>query len=220
MRASCHAAASAVRTRYAWHMRNNRFIPNNQSVDAPADDFISRSAKKREADEVQRLAEGLIALKASEYAKLVLDDELKVALDMARKITSHIAHKRQMLFVAKCLRKRPDALPALYIAIDKPRSELKKQTAMMHRTEQWRDRLLRESDSALSEFIAQFPHVDRQALRALLRSAKLNREAVAAGKHDNGSYNALYRMLAQVLAEGRDGKPRALEPDDSALEDS
>ncbi len=173
--------------------------PEKTTVSRTSPDYVSRSEQKRQSDEVLRLALALMEIRASEYAKLVLDDELKTALDLARKITSNIAKKRQMLFVAKQLRKRPALHEALFIAIDKPKSEQKKQTAKMHRTEHWRDRLLAEGDQALSEFIEKHVEVDRQALRSLVRAAKLNRDAVIAGKHDNGSFNALYKFVGIAM---------------------
>lgn len=180
-------------------MRKPIEIPEKTTVSRTSPDYVSRSEQKRQSDEVLRLALALMEIRASEYTKLVLDDELKTALDLARKITSNIAKKRQMLFVAKQLRKRPALHEALFIAIDKPKSEQKKQTAKMHRTEHWRDRLLAEGDQALSEFIEKHLEVDRQALRSLVRAAKLNRDAVIAGKHDNGSFNALYKFVGIAM---------------------
>jgi ribosome-associated protein len=188
----------------------------------PSDeDFVSRSAQKRDALEIERLAEGLMALKASEYAKLTLDEELKPALDLARKITSHIAKRRQMLFVAKLLRKREESLPTLYIAVDKPKSEQKKATAKMHRAERWRDRLLSDDADALQEFIAQYPMVDRQRLRSLQRAAVLGRAAVADGKPDNGSYNALYRCVMEAMEASALESNQAdhVDNDDDSLQD-
>jgi len=173
--------------------------PEKTNVSRTSPDYVSRSEQKRQSDEILRLALALMEIRASEYAKLVLDDELKTALDLARKITSNIAKKRQMLFVAKQLRKRTALHAALFIAVDKPKSEQKKQTAKMHRTEHWRDRLLAEADAALGEFIDKHPNVDRQELRSLVRAAKLNRDAVLTGKHDNGSFNALYKFVGIAM---------------------
>lgn len=180
-------------------MRKPIELPEKTNVSRTSPDYVSRSEQKRQSDEILRLALALMEIRASEYAKLVLDDELKTALDLARKITSNIAKKRQMLFVAKQLRKRPALHEALFIAVDKPKSEQKKQTAKMHRTEHWRDRLLAEADAAMGEFIDKHPGVDRQELRSLVRAAKLNRDAVIAGKHDNGSFNALYKFVGIAM---------------------
>jgi len=42
----------------------------------------------------------------------------------------------------------------------------------LHLLEKWRDRLALEGDSALSEFVEQYPTADRQHLRQLQRKAK------------------------------------------------
>ncbi|MEC9482293.1 MAG: ribosome biogenesis factor YjgA, partial [Halomonas sp.] len=44
-----------------------------------------------------------------------------------------------------------------------------------HRLEKWRDRLV-DDDEALEPFIAEYPDVDRQALRQLIRNARSERE--------------------------------------------
>ena len=48
--------------------------------------------------------------------------------------------------------------------------------ARLHRAERWRERLLEPGDDAIHDFVAQFPLVDRQQLRALVRSARDERD--------------------------------------------
>ena len=169
------------------------------------DNFVSKSELKRDAQEIHRLAEALVALKASEYAKAPLDEDMRAHLDLARRIDAHIAKKRQILYIAKQLRKRTELLPELFLAVDKPKSEMKKETARMHRLERWRERLINEGDSALSAYLELHPSADRQALRSLVRSATAARvkadAAVEAGKpapRNDGSYSALYKMLGAL----------------------
>lgn len=169
------------------------------------DNFVSKSELKRDAQEIHRLAEALVGLKASEYAKAPLDDDMRAHLDLARRIDAHIAKKRQILYIAKQLRKRTELLPALFLAVDKPKSEMKKETARMHRLERWRDRLISEGDTALTALFEHYPRADRQELRSLVRAAAAARakaEAAAeAGKpvpRNDGSYSALYKMLGSL----------------------
>ena len=170
-------------------------------------DYISRSEFKRDAQEVHRLAEALIELKPTEYKKLALDEDMRAHLDLARRIDAHIAKKRQILFVAKQLRKRPEILDELFAAVDKPKSEQKRATAKMHRLETLRDRLIADGDTALTPLLQQHPQADRQTLRTLVRqaSAYKMRVKLAAdeGKppvHNDGSYSALYQALRELFA--------------------
>ncbi len=157
------------------------------------DEYVSKGSQKREADEIQRLAQALCDLRASDYQKLLLDEDMRSYLDRARLVTANIARKREVLFVAKQLRKRKEALQALFIAIDKPKSEQKKETARMHRLERWRDELINDADHALNEYFKTYPLADRQELRSLVRAAVLGRSKT----HNDGSFSALYKKLSE-----------------------
>jgi ribosome-associated protein len=166
--------------------------------------FITKAALKREAQQVHRLAEALVDLKPSDYAKVPLDEDMRSHVDLARRIDAHIARKRQILFVAKQLRKRGD-LEYLFLAVDKPKSELKKETARMHRLERWRERLIDEGDDALHGYLNDYPDADRQALRSLIRAAQAQRARQktaiandAPPPRNDGSFSGLYQMLADV----------------------
>jgi ribosome-associated protein len=179
------------------------------------DNYISKSELKRDAQEIHRLAEALVALKASDYNKVPLDEDMRSHLDLARRIDAQIAKKRQILYIAKQLRKRPEMLPELFIAVDKPKSEMKKETARMHRLERWRERLIDEGDEALSEYLTAHPAADRQALRSLIRSATAARvrtqTAIANDQpapRNDGSFSALYKMLGDI-EKGSDAEVEA-----------
>jgi ribosome-associated protein len=168
------------------------------------EELITKSELKRGAQEVLRLADALVEMKATEYAKMPLDEDLRAHLDLARRIDAHIAKKRQIAFVAKQLRKRGE-LDALFAAVDKPRTELKKETARMHRLERWRERLIDEGDAALGSYLEQYPFADRQALRSLARAAAAHRvrqqTAIANDQppiRNDGSFSALYQMLGDL----------------------
>jgi ribosome-associated protein len=157
------------------------------------DEYVSKGSQKREADEIQRLAQALTDLRASDYAKLPLDEDMRSYLDRARLTTANIARKREVLFIAKQLRKRKDQLQTLFIAIDKPKSEQKKETARMHRLERWRDELINDADQALNEYFKTYPLADRQEVRSLVRAAVVGRTK----SHNDGSFSALYKKLAE-----------------------
>ena len=181
--------------------------PERDSQDDSDDDFISKSSQKRDADAIHRLAAALVELRPSDYAKAPLDPDMREHVDQARRVTAHIALKRQILFVAKQLRKRPEALAALTIHVDQPKAERQKQTARMHRIEQWRERLIDQGDAALSVYVDEHPTADRQELRSLVRSC----ERARAAERNDGSYHALYKLLASY-----DDARSKRESDDSA----
>src|SRR5690606_42090838 len=89
-----------------------------------------------------------------------------------RRISSHIARKRQRAFLAKQMRREDEeTLDAIRDALDEKGESARQETAAMHRAEAWRERLIEEGDPALSELLDAHPHADRQELRQLMRSA-------------------------------------------------
>ncbi|MEM7291763.1 MAG: ribosome biogenesis factor YjgA [Pseudomonadota bacterium] len=152
-------------------------------------DEPSKSARKREAQAILDMAKTLVDLGDKLFQGLALDDEVREAAVLARKIRAHGGRKRQIQFLAKLMRGRDtDAIQAQLEAIDN-RAETSKREH--HRLEQWRDRLIDEGDTALVDLLDQWPHADRQQLRQLIRNAQREREREQAPK----SARALFQYL-------------------------
>ena len=150
----------------------------------------SRSQRRRDAWDVLELAEKLVAMPASQLKEVPLDEAIFDAVKMAQKITSHIAHKRQVHYLAKLMRKQAD-LEAIRVSVDKPLEVRRRETAEMHLMERWRERLLNEGDDAVGELVTQYPETDRHRLRQLIRQAGVE-------KRENRPPSA-YRAIFQVL---------------------
>lgn len=132
----------------------------------------SRSQQRRDALEVFSICEQMVALSEAQLARLPVPEDLLPHIREARRITSHIAHKRQLSFLAKQLRREDDeVLDAIRDALDEKGEASRRETAIMHRVEAWRDRLLEEGDVALTELLDQYPDADRQGLRQLVRNS-------------------------------------------------
>jgi ribosome-associated protein len=137
----------------------------------------SRSQRKRDADAVLDLAQQLVDLSPTQLAKLPLPDAIVAAVADTRRITSNSAHKRQLHYLAKLMRREDEeTLEPIRQTLNQDSASGRRETAKMHRIEGWRERLLSEGDSALGELVDQHPQLDRQHLRTLIRSARLERE--------------------------------------------
>lgn len=140
-------------------------------------DEVSRSQKRREALDVLKLAHALVELSDAQLARVPLSDELREETQRARAVGQQIARKRQTQFLAKQLRRREDELEPIRAALENDRDHSRRETATLHRIEQWRDRLIDEGDDALTELLQHFPNSDRQHLRQLARQARSERDA-------------------------------------------
>jgi ribosome-associated protein len=158
----------------------------------------SRSEQRRAALDVLALGQQLAALSAAQLAKLPIPDDLMPHIVDTQRITSHVAHKRQLAFLAKQMRRQEDAtLDAIRDALDAGGEAGRRETALLHRVEGWRDRLLADGDAALSDLLMEFPEADRQHLRQLARNAVEERNR---NKPPHAS-RELFRALRELLAE-------------------
>jgi ribosome-associated protein len=171
--------------------------------DADTGEFLgpSRSEQRRAALDVLALGEKLVALSATQLAKLPIPETLLPHIRDTQRITSHVAHKRQLAFLAKQMRREDDAaLDAIRDALEAGGAAARREAARLHRVEAWRERLLADGDAALAELLATPPGADRQRLRQLLRNALEER---ARGKPPH-AFRELFRDLRELLAHDDD----------------
>ena len=150
---------------------------------------------KRQAQELQALADRLIEAPDELLAGLALPEKLHDAVQLARRITSHGALLRQRLFVGKLLR-GVDPGP-IHAALEAVATTARLDAMRFRRAERWRDRLLLEGPRAISEFIAERPAADRTALARLCEAATAER----AGGRPAGAGRELFRWVRARLAE-------------------
>ena len=159
----------------------------------------SRSEQRRQALGVLELAEKLASLTPTQLSKLPIPDDLLPHLEQTRKITAHIARKRQLAFLAKQMRREDDeTLDAIRDALDEDGVAARREVALMHRVETWRERLLEEGDVALGQLLDEHPAADRQHLRQLVRSTLAERKRNKPPR----AFRELFRELKALLAGG------------------
>ncbi len=156
----------------------------------------SRSQQRREALEVLSLGQQLVALTDAQLAKLPVPESLVPHIRDTRRITSHIAHKRQLAFLAKQMRREDDeTLGAIRDALDEKGAAARREVAAMHRVEAWRDRLLAEGDAALAELVHAYPDADPQGLRQLVRNTLEERKRNKPPR----AFRELFRQLRELM---------------------
>jgi len=153
----------------------------------------SKSQVKRDLHALQTLAEEMLALPRAELERLDLGETTRVAIDETARISDRRAMRRHIKRIAKCLaRENTEPLAALLAARERGSREA---SARLHALERWRTRLIEEGDGALGELLAEYPAVDRQQLRQLIRAAQRDSER---GKPD--APRKLFRFLRDLAA--------------------
>lgn len=178
----------------------------------------SRTQQRRDAKAVLAFAIQLVEMQPAKLAKIELPDDVREEIANVRRITAHIARKRQLGFLAKVMRRHDDDdFAAAHAALGDNRDKLRQETAAMHRMESMRERLIAEesSDDALAELIARHPDVDRQHLRSLLRQARIEK---ATPNKPPRAYREIFQLLKE-LESGASDDGEDDRPDDTVEED-
>lgn len=172
----------------------------------------SRSTQRRDALEVLALGEALSRLSAAQLARLPIPEDLIPHIEETRRITAHVAHKRQLAFLAKQMRREDDeVLDAIRDALGKDGDASRRETAFLHRVETLRDELLGDNgDDAITALLAAHPQADRQKLRQLVRNTHEERKR----NKPPHAFRELFRELRELLAQAEDAAFDA----DSALD--
>ena len=173
-------------------MRPKKKDPNAEEVDLI--EPISKTKLKAEADALQEIGVKLVALPNSKLTQLDLPERLVDAINEAKRITANGATRRQKQYIGSLMREI-DVAPIVE-QMEKWEGKNTAENAYFHNLERWRARLLEDED-ALSEFIQQYPNVDSQQIRTLIRNAR--REA-SANKPPKSS-RELFKLLRELTGE-------------------
>lgn len=169
------------------------------------DELIPRKSKaqqKREAAAAQQLGAELAALSIAQLNslcdKLDLPDDLQEALRAYHSIKAHEARRRQMQFIGKLMRDI-DVAP-----IQQQLAQIKQsglvETTQLHLIERWRDRLLSEGKTVLTELLQHYPEADARQLQQLITRAHKE----AAHNQPPRAARQLFKLLRSILSEPND----------------
>ena len=132
-------------------------------------EFVSRSRRKREVEELQKLGAAIVDLAPAQLDAIALPEALAAAVREAQRIRSHEARRRQLQYIGKLMRSvDPEPVRAALAAVAGQSAAAR---ARHRRLEGWRARLI-DDDEALTEYAAGHPGADLQALRTLIRNAR------------------------------------------------
>lgn len=174
---------------------------------------MSKTDLKKESDRLQLLGENLLTLNAGLMTRLIenngLPEKLVDAVNDAKRITNFEGRRRQMQFIGKLMRKLDEAtVAAIEAAMEEQRKPSAQATLALHQAEQWRDKLIADDD-ALTRWLVQDPAADVQHLRALIRQARKDAQAVTERPGEALRHGKAYREIFQIVRT-------ALAPDDTS----
>ncbi len=190
-------------------------FPADSRVDpdvAPSDDGRdarpSKSQQKRDSTALQKLGEELVEHPSERLERVPMPDGLRTAIDEARRIRDHEGRRRQMQYIGRLMR---DVDPApIRAALDAWAGASRAETALLHRLERWRERLVAD-DAALTAFAqehtAALNPATLQELRTAIRGARKEHADGRPPKH----YRELFRVVRTIVVGDPDA---ARDPDE------
>lgn len=164
----------------------NEPITENETLE------VSKSQRKREANDLLDLAKKLIAMPASRLKRMPMDSDLREEVEFARSIRARGARKRQLMTVGKMLRNRDTE--QLLDAVNNIDQKNRQVNARFHHIEAWRNRLVEGGDHELTELLEQTSSANAQTLRQLIRNAK---KELKLGKPPSAS-RKLFKLLREL----------------------
>jgi len=161
-------------------------------LDTEYDEGPSKSQIKRELHAVHDLGRELVDLPDKLLVQLALPQDLVEEIRATRALTRG-ARKRQLRHIGGQLAHQDvDAIRETLRELLNPG---RREVALFHEIEKWRDRLLEGGETAIDEFVAEYPHAERQQLRQLVRNAAKERTAAKPPR----AARALFKTLRALL---------------------
>jgi ribosome-associated protein len=170
----------------------------------------SKSQLKREMTGLQKLGQELIDQPRDRVKRVPMPEDVRDAILECQKIKDHEGRRRQLQFVGKKMRTLDETEVALIQkTIDSWKGASKSDTAAMHALERKRDKLL-ASDTAVTELMAEYPEIDAQQLRTMIRNARKEQAESKPPK----AYREIFQLLKELSKVKTAGSADDAEGDD------
>lgn len=133
-------------------------------------DEKSKTQKKKEAQDLQKLGERLVKLSNDLISDMVLPPEVYDAVMFAKTLKKHGALRRQMQYIGTLMRKYDPA--PIQAALHNLDTGNERKAAAFQEMERLRDELIAGNVNLLDSIVKTCPDADRQQISQLVRQAQ------------------------------------------------
>jgi len=147
--------------------------------------YVSKSELKRDAQEFHQLGSEIAKMGKKQRERLPLNDDLKAAMG-----NKSDAYRRHLNYIAKTLR-TVENVEEIKAIIDVMLNKNNQAEVLIKKIEQLRTDLIEQGDDLINETIEQYPTLERQKMRQLVRNAAKEVKAEKPGK----GYKELFQYL-------------------------
>lgn len=153
---------------------------------------ISKTARKRQMNELQDLGGILVDLSKERLAQVPMSEDLRDAIKEYKRLSANEARRRQMQYIGRIM--RSEEIGPIQEKIDQFHGSSAAETAKLHLIERLRSQLI-EKDDAITIFLEKYPHADAQQIRTLVRNTRKEFEL----KKPPKSFRELFQAIKSVL---------------------
>jgi ribosome-associated protein len=169
---------------------------NEPVLDENGEIIKSKTQLKQEAEDLKKLGVELVELSSGQLSEIPLLDELREAIELAKRINKKKdGYRRQLQLVGKILRKCDIA--HIEDGLNKLRAHHLRANNHFHELEQLRDDIVNKGDSAIQTLLDSYPDLDRQKLRQMQRQAAKQKETEKPPK----AAREIFQYLKQNIKE-------------------
>jgi len=152
----------------------------------------SRTLKKKEAQDLQRLGEKLVDLSSDQLENIDMPIELLNAVKFAYTTKKHGARRRQMQYIGTLMRKINTE--PIKKAIEEIELGEYSKALNFKKIEKMRDELIAGDNNLIEAILKKWPQTERSRLFQLVRNARKEASNSKTGK----SYRSLFRYLMEI----------------------
>ena len=157
--------------------------------------YVSKSELKRDAQEFHQLGSEIAKMGKKQRERLPLNDDLKAAMVVADKISNKSdAYRRHLNYIAKTLR-TVENVEEIKAIIDVMLNKNNQAEVLIKKIEQLRTDLIEQGDDLINETIEQYPTLERQKMRQMVRNAAKEVKAEKPAR----SYKELFQYLKDAI---------------------
>lgn len=131
---------------------------------------VSKSQIKREAEALKEIGRQLVALNNKQLAQIPASEQLIEGIKVAHKIAGkHEALRRQLQYIGKVL--RTEDMQQIQAKLDILTNNKGKRTQAINGLELLCEQMIEQGDSKINSVLDNYPQLERQKLRQLVRQA-------------------------------------------------
>ncbi len=164
-----------------------------EELNSQDENYVSKTQRKKQAKEVEQVAEQLVAMTASQIQAFALPDTIARELKLARATEGRSSQRRQIKHLAGVLRKNEEVFDGIVQQLNAVDQVARQDRKQFHQIEDLRDRLCQE---------ATFPEAckDLQELLPRINMKIISRLARSVHEHDDRrAYRDIFKRIKQEV---------------------